>query len=136
MGNFKDKVVRFMDGRYGTDQLYYALIAAYLVLIVANVFIRSAIIGILMWAVLILMIFRIFSRNVYKRRMENEKFMKIWKRIKVKGSLTIRRIKEIRTHRFRKCPYCKVILRLPRKTGKHTVECPCCHHEFEVRILW
>ena len=136
MGNFKEKVVRFMDGRYGTDQLYYALIAACFVLIAANVFIRSAIIDILMWAVLILMIFRIFSRNVYKRRLENEKFMKIWKHIKGKGSLTIRRIKEIQTRRFRKCPHCKVNLRLSRRTGKHTVECPCCHHEFEVRILW
>lgn len=135
MGNFKDKLARFMYGRYGTDQLNYALIVAYLVLIVANNFIHSAIIGILMWAVLICMVLRTFSRNVYKRRMENEKFMKIWNPVKAKGSLTIRRIKEIKTHRFRKCPHCKAVLRLPRKTGKHTVKCPCCHNEFELRIL-
>jgi hypothetical protein len=133
---FKDKLARFMDGRYGADQLYYALLVAYLVLMIANVLIRSAIIGILMWAVLILTIFRILSRNVYKRRMENEKFMKIWNRVKVKSSLTIRRIKEIKTHRFRKCPHCKRVLRLPRRTGKHTVVCPCCHTEFELRIRW
>jgi hypothetical protein len=125
-----------MDGRYGTDQLYYALIAAYFVLIVANVLIRSAIIGALIWAILIWVIFRIFSRNVYKRRLENEKFMKMWKPIKAEGFLAIRRIKEIQTHRFRKCPHCKVTLRLPRRTGKHTVECPCCHNEFDVRVLW
>ncbi len=136
MGNFKDKLVRFMDGRYGIDQLYYALFGTYFILIVANTFIRSVMIDILMWAVLIWMIFRILSRNVYQRRRENEKFMKIWNRIKAKGSLTIRRIKEIKTRRFRKCPHCKVVLRLPRKTGKHTVECPCCHHEFKLRILW
>jgi hypothetical protein len=136
MENFKDKLARFMYGRYGVDQLYYALIVAYLVLIVANALIRSASIDILMWAILILTIFRVLSRNVYKRRMENEKFMKIWNRVKAKGSLIIRRIKEIKTHRFRQCPHCKRVLRLPRRTGRHTVICPCCHNEFELRILW
>ena len=124
-----------MYGRYGTDQLYIALIVAYFVLIVANAFISSAIISVLMSAVLIWIIFRTLSRNIYKRSMENEKFMKIWKPVKAKGSLELRRIKEIKTHRFRKCPHCKKMLRLKRVRGKHTVKCPSCNKEFEVRIL-
>ena len=135
MGNFKNKLAHFMYGRYGTDQLYIALIVVYFGLIVANAFIGSAIISILMLGVLIFIIFRTLSRNVYKRRMENEKFMKIWKPARAKGSLEIRRIKEIKTHRFRKCPHCKKVLRLPRMRGKHTVKCPCCNKEFELRIL-
>ena len=135
MGNFKNKLTQFMYGRYGTDQLYNALIVTYFVLIVANTFIKSAIISIFMSAVLVYTIFRTLSRNIYKRRRENEKFMKIWKPIKAKGSLMIRRIKEIKTHRFRKCPHCKKVLRLPRMRGKHTVKCPCCNKEFELRIL-
>lgn len=135
MGNFKDKLARFMYGRYGIDQLYIALAVFYVVLLVANIFIPSAIIGALMWAVLLWMIFRTLSRNPHKRRLENEKFLKLWKPVKSKGSLTIRRIKEIRTHRFHKCPNCGVVLRLPRKTGKHTVKCPSCQKEFELRIL-
>ena len=31
MGNFRDWLTRLMYGRYGVDQLYFALIAAYLV---------------------------------------------------------------------------------------------------------
>ena len=135
MGNLKNKLTQFMYGRYGTDQLYIALMGAYFVLIVVNTFISSTIISIFMSAVLVYTIFRTLSRNVYKRRMENEKFIKIWKPIKAKGSLMIRRIKEIKTHRFRKCPHCKKVLRLPRMTGKHTVKCPCCNKEFELRIL-
>ncbi|MBU3130732.1 hypothetical protein G9F71_010110 [Clostridium sp. FP2] len=135
MGNLKNKLAQFMYGRYGTDQLYNALIVVYFVLIVANAFISSAIIRILMSAVLIWTIFRALSRNVYKRRMENEKFMKIWKPVKVSGSLMIRRIKEIKTHRFRKCPHCKKVLRLRRTRGKHTVKCPCCNKDFELQIL-
>ena len=67
--------------------------------------------------------------------MENEKFMKIFKPVKVKGAFELRRIKEIKTHRFRKCPHCKKMLRLKRVRGKHTVKCPSCNKEFEVRIL-
>ncbi len=135
MGNLKNKLTQFMYGRYGTDQLYIALIGAYFVLVVVNIFIGSTFISIFMSAVLVYTIFRTLSRNVYKRRMENEKFMKIWKPAGAKGSLMIRRIKEIRTHRFRKCPHCKKVLRLPRIVGKHTVKCPCCNKEFELRIL-
>ena len=136
MGNIKNKFRNFMSGRYGADVLYNASIGVCFLLIVTNMFIRSSIIGIFMWALMILTIFRSFSRNIYKRQKENEKFMKITKPFIAKGSLTIRRLKEIKTHRFRKCKYCKTVLRLPRRTGKHIVKCPTCHKEFEVRILW
>ncbi|MBU3186305.1 hypothetical protein LL033_00205 [Clostridium estertheticum] len=135
MGNFKNKLAQFMYGRYGTDQLYIALIALYFVLVIVNAFISSAIISVLMFAILILIVFRTLSRNIYKRNMENEKFMKFFKPIKSKGSFELRRIKEIKTHRFRKCPHCKKMLRLKRLRGKHTVKCPSCNKEFELRIL-
>lgn len=134
MANFKDRIARFMNGRYGVDQLYFGFIGLYFVLFFVNTSIQSFIIDMLMWAVLIFMIYRIFSRNVYARSRENEKFLIIWNPIKTNGKLTIRRIKEIKTHRFRKCPHCSVMLRLPRKTGEHTVECPRCHQDFEVHI--
>jgi hypothetical protein len=135
MRNFKDKLAHFMYGRYGIDQLYYALLVVYFVLMFVNSFVNSPIISTLIWIVLIGMIFRTFSRNIYRRSIENQKFMKIWNPLKSKGSLSTRRIKEIKTHRFRNCPNCKKALRLPRKTGKHTVKCPCCHNEFKIRIL-
>lgn len=136
MGSIKEKLARFMSGRYGADQLYYFCITISFILIIANSFIRSSIISSLTWVILILILFRIFSRNIYKRRMENEKFLKLWNPSKAKLSLTIRRIKEIRTHRFRKCPNCKKVLRLPRRKGKHTVNCPCCNSDFELNIFF
>lgn len=135
MGNFKDKLKDFMSCRYGADQLYLALLVTSLVFMVVNAFIRSPVIEIFIWVPLIWAIFRSFSRNVYKRQAENDKFMEIWNRVKAKCSLTFRRIREIRTHRFRRCPHCKAQLRLPRKRGRHTVQCPRCHEDFDVRIL-
>mgnify|MGYP000188373379 CR=1 FL=1 len=136
MGNFKSKLAGFMYGRYGMDEFSQFLFAFYLILALFNLFIRSNIINILIYVIILVMFFRVFSRNIYKRQNENQKFLKLWKPVKAKTSLTFRRIKEIKTKRYRKCPHCKSVLRLPRKKGKHKVDCPRCHREFEVRILW
>ncbi|MDD7794363.1 hypothetical protein [Clostridium sp. 'White wine YQ'] len=136
MGDFKNKLIRFMYGRYGTDQLYIALVIASFVLMLINSFIHSNILSIFIWVVLIFTFYRSFSKNIFKRRRENQMFLKIWSPIKAKSSLTIRRLKEFKTHRYRKCPHCKKVLRLPRKTGNHTVNCPVCHKDFKVRILF
>ena len=135
MGNFRDKLTRFMYGRYGADQLYYALFALYIVVLLVNVFTRTWIFDVLMWAILAWLIFRTFSRNIYKRQKENEMFLKLWNPVQAGFSLLFRRIREIRTHRFRKCPQCRTVLRLPRKAGKHTVKCPRCQTRFQVRIF-
>lgn len=134
MSDLKSKLTRFMIGRYGTDQLHYALFVICFVMLIANSFIHSNIISFLTAAVLVWMIFRSLSRNISKRRQENDKFMKLWHPVEAKASLTLRRMKEIKTHRYRQCPHCKKVLRLPRRKGKHTVKCPCCQHEFELRI--
>ena len=54
MKDFKNKLIRFMYGRYGTDQLYIATIALCFILVIANSFISSLIISGLLWVVLIL----------------------------------------------------------------------------------
>lgn len=135
MSKFRNKMECFMRDRYGTDHLNNAMLVLCFILMIVGFFIRTAIINALIWIILIFVIFRTISRNGYKRRLENEKFLRIWNRIKTKYSLTIRRIKEIKSHRFRKCPYCKVVLRLPRRVGNHAVVCPRYDKEFNIRIL-
>ena len=135
LGNLRDKLAAFMYGRYGSDQLYKALIVLYFILFIANLFVNSIIITVVMWAVLFWTIFRSFSKNISARSMENDKFMSVWNTIRTKTTLTIRRIKEIRTRRYRKCPHCKSVLRLPRQTGKRTVTCPRCNKRFQTNII-
>ncbi|HHU90426.1 MAG TPA: hypothetical protein GXZ22_05155 [Clostridiaceae bacterium] len=134
MGRIREKIIRFMYGRYGIDQLYYALLVVCFILMLVNSFIRLAVFDILIWAILVLMVYRALSRNIYKRQIENQKFLKVWNPIKSKFSLLIRRLKEIQTHRYRKCLHCKAILRLPKRKGRHTVNCPRCHRDFDVHI--
>ena len=140
MGKFKNKLRSFMYGRYGGDTLNNVLLGVYIFLVLAY-YITSMFLPleatkariILNFAYYLLSIplfcvifFRIFSRNVTKRRRENERFC---------GFFRLRRnkLRDRKTHVYRKCPKCRAVLRLPRAKGKHTVVCPRCKNRFEVR---
>ncbi len=140
MGKIKQKLQRFMYGRYGGDTLNNVLLGAYIFLVLAY-YIISMLLPleatgprmILSFAHYLLTIplicvifFRIFSRNVAKRRRENERFC---------GFFRLRRnkIRDRKTHVYRKCPKCRAVLRLPKAKGKHTVVCPRCRNRFEVK---
>ena len=135
MESLKNKLIRFMVGRYGIDQLYYAGLFLALGMMMVNMMVNSTILMVISNGVILLMVLRGFSRNISRRRMENEKFMKLWNPVKKEGRILFRRIKEIRTNRYRKCPHCKKILKLPIKRGKHMVKCPECKESFAVRVI-
>lgn len=136
MGSFRERLIRFMYGRYGTDQLNTALLVIYFLLLLINIFISNIILPIFMWVVLVYSLFRSLSRNIYARQKENMFFLKLWRPVKSSLALSLRRLMEIRTNRFRRCTNCRIILRLPRRTGKHTVRCPRCKQRFSVRIFF
>lgn len=135
MESLKNKLIRFMAGRYGIDQLYYAGLFLALGLMMINLLVNSTILMIVANGLILLMVLRGFSRNISRRRSENDKFLKLWNPVKKAGRILFRRIKEIRVHRYRKCPHCKKTLKLPIKRGKHPVKCPACQEVFEVRVI-
>ncbi|MBQ8187309.1 MAG: hypothetical protein IJX93_04150 [Clostridia bacterium] len=134
MNNFKAKFIRFMYGRYGVDQLYYALFIAWGVIAVINCFADSLLLSILGTALVVWMFWRSMSRNLVKRRAENEKFLTFWKPVKSWLILQRDRIRDRKTARYRTCTHCKAIVKLPVKKGKHTVVCPRCKGRFDVKI--
>lgn len=136
MRNWKYKLASFMYGRYGTDALYYGLFALWLVLHVAFVITGEWVFSLFGWAVLLFMVYRVFSRNLTRRRKENEAFLKLWLPVKEFFRLQFRRIRDFRTSVYRKCPGCRAVLRLPRRRGKHTTSCPRCARRFDVHILF
>ena len=135
MGKFKSKLYRFMYGRYGTDTLGNVMLITYFVIVLLHTFLGffwgNVWIDVAVWlissALAITVITRMFSRKVAKRRRENERFCGFFKLIRNK-------IRDRKTHVYRKCPDCKAVLRLPRAKGKHTVVCPCCKNRFDVHI--
>ena len=127
-----------MYGRYGTDTLNKVLLWTYVILVlvysVVSIFItNSKVSAILMVCYLLIsallifwIFFRQFSRNIQKRRRENEKFCGFFK-------LRRNKFRDRKTHVYRKCPSCRAVLRLPRAKGRHAVICPRCKNRFEVK---
>ena len=121
---------RFMYGRYGYDQLGWFLLGLYLVLYLLTLLTRWNIFYLLGTAGLFFAIFRIFSRNLPRRRAENAKFLRAagpairWWKLHA----AMRKDKE---HRYFKCPNCGQQLRVPRGKGKINITCRNCGVSFE-----
>lgn len=135
---FKEKLARFMWGRYGIDGLYYGLFVSYLVMwAVQYVFysfrIVKGIANLLGLAILVFMIFRVFSKNIPRRRRENEVFMRVWTKVKNFFVLQKNKIRDFKKFTYKKCPHCRITIRLPRKKGEHSVVCPKCRQRFSVK---
>lgn len=121
----------FMAGRNGSDQLGLALILSGLVLMIISSITGLVIIHYLGMAAYIYALFRMFSRNVGKRRAENEKYMNFRRNFKTNISQFFARMKNSKQFKYFRCPECKARLRLPRKVGEVTVTCGKCHHQFK-----
>ncbi len=69
----REKLIRFMQGRYGTDQFGRFLSGVCVVLLVISLFSEHDIWFLLALAVLIYNYFRMFSKNISRRYAENQK---------------------------------------------------------------
>lgn len=139
-----EKLARFLSGRYGADSLYNALFAVELLLLfLGAVFsllgkvspvlrIISIILYTLSLVLLIFAMYRFFSRNIPRRRKENEAWLRFKARFKRKKKPTLP--PDTPTHVFRVCPQCNATLRLPRQEGTHQVRCPRCGERFGVKV--
>lgn len=118
MSNFLYKIrcalAKFMYGRNGADQLGWAMILTGLVLSLIGSFVRIPIVmkilSAISFAIWIVLLFRMFSRNLEKRREENAKFMAWWgpKENELRGAKTRRADK---AHKYARCTcgaYCRV----------------------------
>lgn len=134
---FRERLWQFMQGRNGVDALYNFLIIVCFVLIILNFFltgIPKLTVSVLYLALIGWAFYRYMSKNLYKRRKENADFLRFAKRIASFFRLQRDRIRDRKTHVYRRCPKCKNVLRLPKKAGKHNVCCPCCSERFSVYV--
>ena len=130
---FRDRVVRFMYGRYGADQLGKTLVWISLAFSIAGMF-SLPIFSLLSLVLLIWMTMRMFSKKIYKRQKENAVYLRLTAKPKNWFKLQKNKMRDRKTHVYKKCPHCKATLRLPKKKGKHIVCCPKCRKDFEVKI--
>lgn len=125
----REKIYRFMQGRYGNDQFNRFLMVLVLVLFVLSLF-GVPFAYLLAIAGMVYAYFRMFSRNIYKRRAENGVYMKYEYKVKQKFATWKRDMKQRKTHHIYKCPSCKQKIRVPRGRGKIEIRCPKCNQTF------
>jgi len=124
---------KLMMGRYGADRLSFALLIFSIILTFLGSILHLAVLTFISYIPLILVIYRMFSRNIKKRSMENYKFSMLVSPVYARFIKIRRRISERGTHRFLKCPECKAELRVPKGKGTIMVTCPKCRTEFKAR---
>ena len=137
--NIKNAMIRFMYGRNGMDQLNRALFWGYIILWIATIPLSamelgalSAVLNVAMYAMMILIFFRMFSRNLYKRREENRKWMNwVWKIKNDRAGAKARHADK--EHKYFTCKQCKAICRVPVGKGKIIITCPKCGAKIQAK---
>ena len=131
MAAIKEKIYRFMLGRYGNDGLNrFLLLVVFLCFVLSLVNGRAGIFYILGIACLIYAYFRMFSRNMYKRRAENAVYLKYEYKVKQFCGTLKKDRQQRKTHHIYRCPSCKQKIRIPRGKGRIEIRCPKCSTTF------
>ena len=72
----RNAIQRLMYGRYGNDQLNLFLMGLYLLLYLVFIFVRIELLYWVGFALLFITLFRMLSRNIPRRQMENARLMR------------------------------------------------------------
>ena len=143
--NWRDKFTNFMYGRYGVDQLSRFMLVVIFILCVLSLFIKGSFMSLLILVLIILTYYRMFSKNIYKRAAENEKYLKFIGKFKRNGNgynggyqnnygggYTGSRAntQDRKNYKYFKCPTCSQKIRIPRGHGKIEIRCPKCSTKF------
>lgn len=116
-----------LQGRNGLDELNILLIWIYIIITIINIFINNFYTDITGLILIILIIYRSYSKNIYRRQKENHIFITIIDYIKRPFINIIRNIKD-KDHVYKRCSKCKTTLKLPlpKSIGINHAKCPNC----------
>lgn len=133
---WQSKLQKFMYGRYGVDELYKFLFGLYLFIIIIDLFLNNIILTILELLIIVIIFYRVLSKNIYQRNKENQKYLKLKKNI-IKPFRNIKRNVLDKDNIYKKCSKCKTTLKLPlpyERGIKHT-KCPKCSKRLTFLVL-
>ena len=119
-----------MQGRYGVDSLSRFLSVILLIVIVIGLFVKIPFSEVISIALLIVLYWRMFSKNISGRYAENQKFLHF--RDKLLGNLSDfgSSMSQFKDYHIYRCPQCSQKIRIPRGKGHIMVKCPRCGFEF------
>ena len=128
-----------MQGRYGVDDFSRFIMGVALTLIILTMVVTmfnrnvGSILDFLGIAAIVYAYFRIFSRNIQQRYAENQKYLQMTSKLRLRFNKEKNLMKQRKTHHIYACPGCGQKIRIPRGKGKIEIECPKCHTKFVKR---
>lgn len=119
------------------DDLNKLLIIILLFLIIITIFIRNFYLDVMKILLLIIIIFRITSKDKSKRYKENQTYIKLKKKLLKPFSNISRNFKDRKEYVYKKCSKCKTTLKLPlpTKRGINHAKCPNCNNRVTIFSL-
>ncbi|MFR4327358.1 MAG: hypothetical protein ACLT2Q_05805 [Lachnospiraceae bacterium] len=128
--NWKNRMMQFMQGRYGADQMGQMLSAVSMVFLIISLFSRNQAWFLLAVIGIVYNYFRMFSKNISKRYAENQKYLTMTAGIRRKLASWKSQLAQRKIYHIYRCPGCKQKIRVPRGRGKIEIRCPKCNTRF------
>ena len=128
---FRAAVSRFMSGRYGSDQLNLTMVIGALIVTTIGSLTGVYFLTLAADALLLLAIFRMFSKDRYRRAHENQVYLEKTQKVRRAATEWVNRVKKSRKYHYYTCPKCKQRLRVPRGVGNITITCKQCGTKFD-----
>ena len=120
-----------MVGRNGLDRLAIAAaIASFVINTLSRILGGNIALMLISLLLIIYAVFRMFSKNLVKRREENFRFCNISGDIKAGIASWKTQRSQSKEYKFFSCPGCKNKLRVPKGKGKLQITCPRCGLRF------
>ncbi len=126
----KSGLMTFMAGRHGSDNLgMFTLFTGLALSLLGSIF-GFGLLSLLGFALYIITIFRMLSRNNEARMKENQKYIQLTSQWKTRWTQFVKRQKNKKEYKYFRCPKCKLLLRLKRGSGEKDITCVRCGHQF------
>ena len=125
------QMLEWAKGRNGTDELSGACTNVAVVLVIVDLFAHTTWLSILALVLLGYSWFRITSKRVGARSLENARVLKATGPIVPFLANPVGTLREARVYVHLTCPSCGQRVRIPRGKGKVRITCPKWHARFE-----
>lgn len=126
----RERIQRFMMGRYGNDQLNQFIFIVAIISMVIELITHWSLFYILALVLLIYGYVRAFSKDINKRYEQNMKFLE-------KKDVVLNRFRKEKYYASQRkdyhiytCPQCRQKIRIPKGKGKISITCPKCRTSF------
>jgi len=125
----REKLQRFMWGRYGNDRFNQFLMTCAIVSMVLSFF-WGQLFYMLTFALMSYVYFRMFSKNIAKRSGENQRYLARERKVRNWFTKKKKEFSQRKVYHIYKCPNCKQKIRVPKGRGKIAISCRKCGTEF------